>query len=107
MTEGDDLLDFIRATVHGRVHPDIQERVVEIVARTVIELMSRPEFTNHLRPIIDLQAENYYLKQQVVQLQRVVQQMPVKVVPARKRAPAKKKAAPRNAQAFKRGTQGR
>jgi len=88
--EGDELLGVIRQLVHGRVHPSQEEATVEIVAQTVILIMSDPHYYNHLRIVIDLQSR-------IVQLERAIAMYQQNLVPrpqgAQKRVVAKKAAA--------------
>ena len=120
MTEGDDLLRHIHAYVHGRVPAQHENLIVELVGRTVVLVMTTPEFYNHLKPIQDLQLENWNLRQALIAYQRAER---VRTQKGRTRAPAKKaaskprKAAPRkpavkkssgsNVRAFKRGASGK
>jgi hypothetical protein len=115
--EGDQLLGMIRQLVHGRVHPNQEEVVVEIVARVVVHIFSDPTFYSHLRLVIDLQSR-------IVQLERalaIATQQPrvgrdyeaAKKVVAKKAAkklPVVKKTSKRaypNVKAFKKGATGR
>lgn len=115
--EGDHLLSMIRQLVHGRVHPQHEEIVVEIVARTVVVVFSDPNFYSHLRLVQDLQSR-------VIQLERVVAlyqqgQVPTKPVKVKKAAkrlpvkgPAKKSVSKRapaslNVRQFRKGSQGK
>lgn len=121
--EGDHLLAMIRQLVHGRVPPEHEELVVEIVARTTVVIFSDPQFYSHLRLVQDLQSR-------IIQLERVislyqqgqVQARPVKVAKKVYKAPAKKAAkklptqpkpraskkapASLNVRQFRKGTQG-
>jgi hypothetical protein len=89
--EGDHLLSMIRQLVHGRVDPQHEEVVVEIVARVTVVIFSDPQFYSHLRLVIDLQSR-------IVQLERalaIATQQPRYV--ATQRTPAKKSAAKKSA----------
>jgi hypothetical protein len=119
--EGDELLGIIREYVNGRVPPAFEEATVEIVATTLVMMMSEPRFYNHLRVVIDLQKRIYQLETAI----RRYQQKPVRPSPAarpprpatRKKAAAPKKMAapkkatkkpplPHNVRQFKRGAAG-
>ena len=113
MNEGDDLLRHIHHYVHGRVPPNLENLVTELVGRTVVLIMSTPDFYNHLKPIQELQLENWQLRQALIAYQHGagVRKAPVKKrAPTKKAAPRKaaaKKAAPSNVRQFKRGSSGR
>lgn len=121
---GDDLLNHIRSIVHGRVPPNLEETVTDMVGRTVVLIMSTPAFYNHLVIVQQLQRQNWDLRQALIAYQRADQEraqraLARRVAAARKAAPAKKatprpakraapkKAATSNARAFKRGAAGR
>ena len=119
--ESDDLLRHIYSFVHGRVRPDLEDIVIELVGRTVVTVMTNPEFYSHLTYVQELQREIWNLRQALISYQQadVVRAQranarrmsaakkaaPRKVAAPRKAAP--KKAAPSNVRAFKRGLQGR
>lgn len=113
--EGDDLLRHINGYVRGRVPPNLERLVTELVGRTVVLIMTTPAFLNHLRAIQELQQDNWNLRQALISYQRAEQ---VRAQKARARkASAAKKAAPRktapkkasssNVRAFKRGASSR
>ena len=119
-TEGDFLLALIRQAVTDMNVPNSQrEPIVEIIARTVITVMSDPRLLNRLSVVMALQQENAELRQYIMQLrafqERYVAHNPPRArkAPPRKK-PAKKKAAARpkiqvkgstaaNRRAFKQG----
>lgn len=114
MTPGDDLQRHIRGYVRGRVHPGYEDLVVEMVARTVVLIMTTPDFYNHLTFVQELQLENHNLRQALLALQR---SKPVKKTTAKKastvKRPTVKKAVkktpskkPSNVKAFERGLRG-
>lgn len=116
--EGDQLLEVIRSLIHGRVPPGQEETTVEIVTRTVVLIMSDPQYYSHLRLVIDLQSRIMQLERALAIVQN--QQRPVMVVAkkaaVKKKAAAKKMAAPRkvskkplpsNVKQFRRGASGR
>ena len=120
--EGDQLLGIIQALVHGRVHPSQEQTVIEATANALVAIMSDPKLYSHLRVVMDLQQENWSLRQQILHLQRLLAaynhptnqtvKVQVKKAAPRKRAPAPRKAAakkvpPNNIRAFKRGATGR
>jgi hypothetical protein len=109
--EGDQLLGVIRGMVHGRVHPSQEEATVEIVARTVVVIMSDPQYYSHLRLVIDLQSRIIQLERALAAYQGRMAPAPVKKVAAKKspapRKPTKKPAFGHNVKQFKRGAQGR
>jgi hypothetical protein len=113
---GDDLLRHIHSFVRGRVPPAMENVVTELVGRTVVLIMSRPEFYNHLRMVQELQQENWNLRQALIAYQRAEQVRAQKArtrkasaaANAKKAArPAPKKAAASNVRAFKRGASNR
>jgi hypothetical protein len=124
----------VQAFVHGRVPPNLEQVVTELVARSVVLVMTEPKFYNHLIFVQRLQAENWQLRQALIAYQRAEQvraqrartrkasgpvkkaaprkaaaprktAAPKKAAPVRKTAP--KKAATSNVRAFKRGASGR
>ena len=118
--EGDDLLNHIRLFVRGRVAPQYENLVVELVGRTVVLIMSTPSFYGHLLAFQELQRENWNLRQALIAYQHAeqvrTQKARTRKAPAKKAAPRKaptpRKAAPRkaptsNVRAFKRGAAGR
>ena len=113
MNEGDDLLRNIRSFVHGRVPPNLEELVTELVGRTVVLVMTTPEFYLHLSYVQDLLAQNAALRAHLIR--QPPPRPPAKKAPAKKAAPRKatpakrvvKKASTSRNQAFKRGAQGR
>lgn len=113
--EGDDLLNHIRGFVRGRVHPNQEQLVTELVGRTVVLIMTTPSFFNHLRVIQDLQRENWQLRQALIAYQhdaqaRAQRARARKASAAKKAAPRKaapRKAAPSNVRPFKRGSSSR
>ena len=108
MNEGDDLLRNIRGFVHGRVPPNLEELVTELVARTVVLVMTTPEFYLHLSYVQDLLAQNAALRAHLIR--QPPPRPPTKKAAPRKAAPVKrvvKKASTSRNQAFKRGAQGR
>ena len=121
--EGDQLLGIIRDLVHGRVPLHLEEATTEVVARTLVHIMGDPNLYNHLRVVMDLQRENWNLKQQIIHLQRIISsyghpvrngqgpKIAVKKAAPRKKAIVKKAVAkrppPSNVRAFKRGVAGR
>ncbi len=77
--EGDALLQYIAEVVHGRVPPEHEQLVIELVARTLTMMMNTPDFVNRLLIVQQLNQEVYLLQQALM---------------ARpKRPPAKKQAA--------------
>ena len=119
ISEADDLLRHIRSFVRGRVPPQHENLVVELVGRTVVLIMTTPAFVNHLRAVQELQQENWNLRQALIAYQRAAGAPAAK--PRARKAPAKRpaakkvatprKAAPKkassNVRAFKRGASGR
>jgi hypothetical protein len=117
--EGDELLGIIRQYVHGRVPPAFEETTVEIVATTLVTMMSEPHFYNHLRVVIDLQRRIVQLEASLRRYQQKAPRAPSAARPrvAPKKAPAKKTAAPKkvskkpplpyNVRQFKKGAAGR
>jgi hypothetical protein len=97
--EGDQLLGVIRDLVHGRVHPSQEEATVEIVAQTVILIMSDPQYYSHLRLVIELQSR-------IVQLERAIAMYQQNMVRGSSSAPSTrpKKAAARKGPAKPRPT---
>lgn len=66
---GDELLSRIRqAVIEQKVPAAHQEVVIELVARSVITIMSDPAFFGQLRVVLDLQKENQLLRQQLTQM---------------------------------------
>jgi hypothetical protein len=114
--EGDDLLRHIRGFVHGRVPPNLENLVTELVGRTVVLVMTTPEFCNHLKAVQELQQENWNLRQALIaqssqrhpstRRKAAPKKAAAPVKKAVKKAPAKK-AASSNVRAFKRGATGR
>jgi hypothetical protein len=102
--EGDELLAIIRQYVHGRVPPAYEEATVEVVATTMVTLMSEPRFYNHLRVVIDLQ-------KRVLQLETAIRRYQEKAPPRPRTAPRAAKKPPKpplpyNVKQFKRGVRG-
>jgi hypothetical protein len=111
-SEGDDLLRHIYSYVHGRVPPQYENLVTELVGRTVVLVMTTPEFYNHLKPIQELQMENWNLRQALIAYQRAERVRTTrKAAPKARKAPAKKAPAKKlptsNVRAFKKGARGR
>ena len=112
MDEGDDLLRTIRSYVHGRVPVAYEDLVTELVARTVVKIMTTPEFYLHLTYVQALQQENARLQ---TLLTRTTRPRPAtKAAPRKapqKRVPPKvavKKAQPRSRTGqFRKGATGR
>lgn len=97
---GDDLLRHIRSYVRGRVPPNLESIVVELVGRSVVLIMTTPDFYNHLTYVQQLQRENWNLRQALIGYQQAERQRAQKararkVAAAQKAAGAPKKAAPR------------
>jgi hypothetical protein len=112
--ESDDLLRHIRQFVHGRVPPAYEDLVTELVGRTVVLIMTTPEFYNHLRMVQELQAENWNLRQALITYQRAEQIRAQRARARKAPGPAKKAAPPKkatpaksNVRQFKRGATGR
>src|SRR3954471_24897995 len=109
--ESDELLGIIRQYVHGRVGPPFEETTVEIVAQTLVMLMSEPRFYNHLRIVIDLQRRIAQLEtalrhyqQKVPQPSPAARPRPPKKAVAKKKMPVpkvSKKPLPHNVKQFK------
>lgn len=121
MTEGDELLALIRqAVAESHVPRPYQDVVTELVARTAITVMTQPRFLQRLTIVMELQAENAALRQNLAVLTAMVNRhQPPTVKRPRKKAPAKKKAVAKrapsvrvkgstsaNRQAFKQGYRG-
>ena len=123
MTEGDELLALIRqAVAESHVPRPYQDVVIELVARTAITVMTQPRFLQRLTVVMELQAENAALRQNLAVLTAMVnrfQPAAASVKRPRKKAPAKKKAVAKrapavrvkgstasNRQAFKQGYRG-
>jgi DNA primase len=87
--ESDALLEYIAQQVHGRVPPDQERLVIELVARTLTMMMNTPDFVNRLLIVQQLNQEVYLLQQALLAQQR---KAPPRKPAARKQA-AKKKAA--------------
>ena len=116
--EGDALFQHVARFVRGRVPPQHELVVIELVARTVAFVMTTPEFLNHLTVVQELREDNWNLRQALIAYQRAEQARAqrartrkasaAKKMPAPKKAPARKSPArkPPNA-AFKRGAAGR
>ena len=66
--DGEDLLAHVRAFVREKVPPKDVETTTEIIVRLIVLLMSKPEFYNHLRIVMNLQAENQALRQRLSRL---------------------------------------
>jgi len=96
ISEGDDLLRHVQSYVRGRVPANLEPLVTELVSRTVVLIMTTPNFYNHLRAIQELQHENWQLRQMLISYQRAEQARAQKAR-ARKAAAAKKAATPRKA----------
>lgn len=117
--ESDQLLGVIRQLVHGRVHPQNEEATVEIVAQTLIVIMSDPQYYSHLRLVIDLQSRVLQLERALALYQQQMHSPPVRAraAPKPRKAPAKKASGvkkvakrpplPYNVRQFKKGASGR
>ena len=115
--EGDELLDSIRQYVHGRVPPAYEEVTVEIVATTLVTMMSEPRFYNHLRVVIDLQKRILQLEAALSRYQAKMPSVPPAARPRKrpenavKKTPVKKATKkpplPYNVRQFRKGAQGK
>jgi len=117
--EGDALFQHVARFVRGRVPPEQEMLVIELVARSIALVMTTPEFLNNLTVVQELRQDNWNLRQALVAYQRdemarmnrsrraaaarAAKGAPKKA--AAKKAPAPRKAAPRKSPnaAFKRG----
>ena len=68
--ESDALLEYIAQQVQGRVPPDQERLVIELVARTLTMMMSTPDFVNRLLIVQQLNQEVYLLQQALLAQQR-------------------------------------
>lgn len=121
--EGDALFQHVARFVRGRVPPEQELLVIELVARSVALVMTTPEFLDKLTIVQQLRQDNWQLRQALIAYQRdEMQRANRRAAAARsraKKAPAKKVAAkkvpaPRKSPArkspnaaFKRGAAGR
>lgn len=111
--EGDQLLGVIRQLVHGRVHPSQEEATIEVIAQTLVVIMSDPQYYSHLRLVMDLQSQVIQLERALAAAQgrMVMVPVPVKKVVAKKAVAkpkmSKKPPRPYNVKQFKRGAAGR
>jgi hypothetical protein len=115
--EGDDLLRMIRQFVKERGTPPSQiEMITELVARTVVTVMTEPRFYSHLLVVQNLQARVFELERVIALYgQQARQGSPAARPPSPKKAakklPAKKLAKkpplPYNVRQFKKGASGR
>jgi hypothetical protein len=114
--EGDQLLGLIRGMVHGRVHPAYEEQAVEIVATTLVMIMSDPQYYNHLKVVMDLQSRVIQLERALALYQQNMPRPPVRASSAKKVVAKKAPAKPRptkkpafgyNVKQFKRGAAGK
>lgn len=120
--EGDQLLGIIQALVHGRVPRNQELVVIEATAQALVTIMGDPQLYSHLRVVMDLQQENWNLRQQLLHAHRLLSaynhpsqnghtngQMKLQVKkapkkPAPRKAPAaRKRVPPSNVRSFKRG----
>ena len=114
--ESDDLLEYIAQIVRGRVPPEHERLVVELVARTLTMMMNTPDFVNRLLIVQQLTYTVQQLQQENLLLQQtLLTQLPRKRPPATKKKAVKmgpvkvvpKKKAPKGAStAFKKGAAG-
>lgn len=96
MSEGDELLALIQESVRAhQVPPAYQAMVTEMVALTVVRVMSDPRYLMRLQIVMELQQENVELRRALAVASATVSRSGVK---------ARKKAAPRKKAAAKRAT---
>jgi hypothetical protein len=102
----EELAQLIRGFVAQHVRPDQVEVISHTVGLIVTRLMSDPRFFNRLMPVQELNRRMAYLANENQLLRGVVAGR--QPAAPRKRAPAKKRAAPKKAtQAFRSGVRGR
>lgn len=118
--EGDELLRMIRRLVEERgVHPTQRDVVTELVARTVVTVMTEPRFYTNLAIVQNLQARVTQLEFAIAQYAKQSQRgspaaRPPKPMTSRKQAAkklpvkkiSKKPPLPYNVRAFKKGAAG-
>jgi hypothetical protein len=115
--EGDALFQHVARFVRGRVPPEHELVVIQLVAHTVAFVMTTPEFLNKLTVVEELRHDNWQLRQALIayqrdEMSRMERARKRKVGAAKKAAPKRvaKKVAPKRATpnaAFKRGAAGR
>lgn len=91
MNTGDELLARIhQAVVDLKVPPAQRERLIELVGRCVITIMTDPTFYNQLRVVIDLREENQAMRQQLASSAVLISSLRAALATTPRRAPAKK-----------------
>lgn len=95
MTTGDELLALIREHVRQQVPAAHRDKITEMVANILLMVMSEQRFYSQLRVVLDLQAENSMLRNELAKAVALVNRLasarvPVPYAKPRKKAAAKK-----------------